>query len=157
MKKRKISQENRQFLPIWESLYFFTMQNSKLTCLICRDTISVLKEYNVRRHHESKHKDFKFLSKEQRTIKLNNYKTGLHEQQSTLRAAITNPLATIRSSYHIASIIAKRMKPFSDGEFAKECIETVVNEITPDNNRLFSKICLSRQTISRRIKDISDK
>ena len=33
----------------------------------------------------------------------------------------------LRSSYEVSRILARRMKPFSDGDFTKECIVTVVD------------------------------
>jgi len=38
----------------------------------------------------------------------------------------------------------------------KECLEAVVKDILPDKSELFSKISLSRQTVRRRINDISN-
>ena len=47
------------------------------------------------------------------------------------------------------------MKIFSDGKFLKECLEAVVKDILPDKIKLFSNLSLSRQTVSRRVNDIS--
>ena len=52
-------------------------------------------------------------------------------------------------------LIAKKMKPFSDGELLKDCLEAVIKDALPDKNKLFSSINLSRQTICCRIDDIS--
>lgn len=35
--------------------YFFTYFNNKAICLICHDSVAVLKEYNIKRHFDSKH------------------------------------------------------------------------------------------------------
>lgn len=48
------------------------------------------------------------------------------------------------------------MKTFSDGEFVKECLEAVAKDILPDKSKLFSNLSLSRQTVCRRINDISN-
>ena len=47
------------------------------------------------------------------------------------------------------------MKPFTDGEFVKECLLTVVNILCPDKRDLFGKISLSARTVTRRIEDLS--
>jgi hypothetical protein len=47
------------------------------------------------------------------------------------------------------------MKAFSDGEFVKKCIITAVKEICPEKEKEFQKISLSRQTVTRRIENIS--
>ena len=35
---------------------FFTDTENKAVCLLCQETIAVLKEFNLKRHHETKHK-----------------------------------------------------------------------------------------------------
>ena len=54
-KKRKVHEEGRIFQEKWELQYFCIIQNSKADCLICHISISVIKEYNVRRHYQNKH------------------------------------------------------------------------------------------------------
>ena len=53
IKKRKIEDESRVFQAKWTDLYFFTDFNKKPICLICKESISVLKEYNIKRHYET--------------------------------------------------------------------------------------------------------
>lgn len=40
------------------------MLNSKLMCLIFRETVPVFVEHNVKRHHETKHTEYVKFSKE---------------------------------------------------------------------------------------------
>ncbi|KAI6651125.1 General transcription factor II-I repeat domain-containing protein 2-like [Oopsacas minuta] len=47
------------------------------------------------------------------------------------------------------------MKPFTDGEFVKECLLNVVDIICPEKRDLFGKISLSARTVTRRIEDLS--
>ena len=54
-KNRKIDTEQRQFNDEWTRLYFMDTFNGKSVCLICRESLSVMKEYNCRRHYETKH------------------------------------------------------------------------------------------------------
>ncbi|KAE9521920.1 hypothetical protein AGLY_017727 [Aphis glycines] len=54
-KKRKIDSECRVFNK-WINQYFVIENKEKVICLVCRELISVLKEYNIKRHYESKHK-----------------------------------------------------------------------------------------------------
>lgn len=56
-KKRKIADEKRVFQEKWEDLYFVTEVHDTILCLICQQTIAVVKEYNIRRHYETMHKD----------------------------------------------------------------------------------------------------
>lgn len=54
-KKRKVGSECRSFNEEWGINYFFVQANDKTLCLICKDTVAVLKEHNMRRHYETKH------------------------------------------------------------------------------------------------------
>uniref|UniRef100_A0ABK0M383 Mediator of RNA polymerase II transcription subunit 25 n=1 Tax=Rattus norvegicus TaxID=10116 RepID=A0ABK0M383_RAT len=53
--KRKREGEGRVFREKWERDYFFVEVKSMPTCLICKKNVSVLKEYNLKRHYESQH------------------------------------------------------------------------------------------------------
>ncbi|XP_036354671.1 EPM2A-interacting protein 1-like [Octopus sinensis] len=132
------------------------MHNSKPTCLICKEKVSVVKEYNVRRHYETKHSEYAKFSKELKTRKLDSLKSELRNQQRLLNSSIHSSSDTVKASYSVAMIISKRMKSFSDGEFVKECLDAVVKDILPDKTKKFSNISLSRQTICRRVNDISN-
>ena len=50
-KKRKVDTESRTFQEKWTIDYFFTQINEKPVCLLCSESVSVMKEYNVRRHY----------------------------------------------------------------------------------------------------------
>ena len=56
-RKRKIADERRVFNEEWTSKYFFTDTENKAVCLLCQEMIAVLKEFNLKRHHETKHKN----------------------------------------------------------------------------------------------------
>ena len=55
-KKRKVKDENRYFNEKWKFDYFYTLIKGKAFCLLCLDSVSILKEYNIKRHYETKHK-----------------------------------------------------------------------------------------------------
>ena len=48
------------------------------------------------------------------------------------------------------------MKPFTDGDFVKDCLMAVVEVICPEKKKLFSNVSLSARTITRRIEDLSE-
>lgn len=154
-KKRKVLDENRKFNDHWEKDYFFTMQNSKLMCLICRQTVAVFKEHNVKRHHETKHIEYANFSKEVKSFKLTALKSLLKAQQTMFGSSLQQQSTIIKANYSVAMLIAKKMKPFSDGELVKNCLKAVIKDVLPDKSKLFSSISLSCQTISRRIDDVS--
>ncbi|KAL3886278.1 hypothetical protein ACJMK2_026285 [Sinanodonta woodiana] len=56
-RKRKIDDECRQFKKEWSLKYFFIKSGEKVLSAICNETVAVLKVYNMRRHHQSKHQE----------------------------------------------------------------------------------------------------
>ena len=56
----------------------------------------------------------------------------------------------------VAYNLAKRNKPFSDGEFIKQCIVEYASVMCPDVKSKFESISLSRRTVVRRIDLISN-
>ena len=55
-KKIKVDTEYRVFHKKWGEKYFFVeADNHTAHCLTCSESIAVLKEYNLRRHCETKH------------------------------------------------------------------------------------------------------
>ena len=77
MAKRKVDTENRGFQTRWESEYMFTEVAGKPVCLLCGESVAVLKEYNLRRHYETKHADKnKNMDMEQRLQKAEELKRG---------------------------------------------------------------------------------
>ena len=59
-----------------------------------------------------------------------------------------------RASGKVAQITAKSSRPFTDGDFVRECLQSIT-EICPENVSLFSKVPLSRMTIQRRVEDLA--
>ena len=55
--KRKINEEGQKFQEKWELNYFCIYIKNKILCMICNDTISVAKEYNIKRHYDTNHKE----------------------------------------------------------------------------------------------------
>lgn len=68
-KKRKISEENRSFQEKWTEQYLCIQSGGKALCLVCQETISVLKEYNIKRHYITKHKEYENMTGEARKEK----------------------------------------------------------------------------------------
>lgn len=76
--KRKREREGGVFREKWERAYFFVEVKSVPTCLICNKIVSVLKEYNLRRHYKSKHsKSYDQYTEQTRDAILDQLKKGL--------------------------------------------------------------------------------
>lgn len=78
--KRKIDQEGRVFQEKWERAYFFVEVQNIPTCLICKQSMSVSKEYNLRRHYQTNHsKHYDQYTERMRDEKLCELKKGLRK------------------------------------------------------------------------------
>lgn len=66
----------------------------------------------------------------------------------------TQENATI-ASYEVAQLIAQHGKAFSDGEFIKQCLTKVAGIMCPEKSQEFDSVSLSRNTVVRRIEDLS--
>ena len=54
--QRKLDQENRTFQSRWEEEYLFVEIKGKPMCLVCLETIAVMKDFNLCRHYNTLHK-----------------------------------------------------------------------------------------------------
>jgi hypothetical protein len=54
-KRRRVDSECRKFNESWLGNYFVKEHGNKVMCVICKDVIAVMKEYNIKRHYETKH------------------------------------------------------------------------------------------------------
>ena len=105
--------------------------SGKAVCLICCQSFNTLKLYNLRRHHEQKHDVIAKLNDSTRNTKLQLLKSNLQAQQNVFQKAASEDKAIVNASLRISQIIAKKMKPFLDGEFVKDCLLAAVEELAP--------------------------
>ena len=54
-KRRKVDKECLKFNKEWTKKFFFIEWKGKAPCLICRETVAVLKDFNINRHYETKY------------------------------------------------------------------------------------------------------
>jgi hypothetical protein len=128
----------------------------KPVCLICRESISAVKEYNFKRHYDTKHATkFASLQGQVCTDKLNFLKKSLKSQQSVFKEVSEDAESYVKAGYIIAQKIAKRSKPFSDGEFVKECLVAAAEVVCPNKADVFKNISLSRMTVTRRVEELT--
>ena len=166
-KKRKVSSENRIFNDEWTDNYAFILpsfMNAKPTCLICNEGVSAFKEYNIRRHHETKHANFKvaFPQKtEARKHKIEALKGAYAHSSRILVRSLTSQQKVTSASLKASWVLAKHNKPFADAEVFKEMMVTVLEEL--DTNKSMDgviesvkQMSLSARTAARRIEALSD-
>ena len=155
--KRKIDSECRVFKQQWTDDYFFVQCKEKAVCLICKETVSVFKEFNIRRHYETRHgEQCASLQGQVRRDEVTKLKCGLAAQQSTLLRQTQTNLASVRASFKVAKLIARCGKPFSDGEFVKKCWSAAAEEVCPDKKDVLNAVSLSASTVTRRIEEMGD-
>ena len=128
-------------------------------CLICLKTVSVLKEFNMRRHWEAEHRSSNFgsMSPAERKDAIDRLSGNLQKSTSFFRKQTAEADKIVRASYDVSRILARWMKPFSDGDFIKECHVTVVDSVCPEQRSVFETVSLSspHRTVRRRIEAMS--
>ena len=157
-KRRKIESENRGFHSEWTKNFFFVEHCGKPLCLLCETSLAVFKEYNVKRHYDSHHKDtYHNMPAELRELKIAELKRKLGQQKTlgffTSRSASNE--AAVSASYKVALLIAERCKPFQDAEFVKDCMLECAKTVCPKQEQKFKDISLSRKTVTSRISEMS--
>ena len=119
----------------WEKKYFFIKgKNEDSLCLICYQTVSE-KKGKLERHSFSKHKNYaqKYpLGSQSRTDKFNQLPRGLAQQQSVFKLQRGKTKALTVALNIVSWEIVRHMKPFTDGEFIKECMIKVAAQLFPD-------------------------
>ena len=156
-KKRKVDSERRVFKKEWTTKYFFTEVGSTAVCLICQKNVAVLKEYNIRRHFDTNHANYRSsLSTQQREVTSQRLVANFRIQQSSLFQQSAVHASITKASFLLAFKIAQASKPFSDGEFIKECMVETAGLLCPDTKSKYEQISLSRRTVTRRIEQIDE-
>ena len=156
-KKRKVDTEGRGFLKVWTSKYLFVEARGKPTCLVCGEQVAVFKDYNLNRHYETKHAaKYQHMSDEERARAADVLVAKLTKQQHCFTKLYASRDAATRASLLISHKIAKNSKPFSEGEFVKECLVDSAALLCPDKKEEFENVSLSRRTVTRRVEDIAE-
>ena len=157
-KKRKVDIERRAFNPAWKEKYIFMERFGQPNwCLICLKTVAVLKEFNMRRHWEAEHRASTFgsMSPAERKDAIDRLSGNLQKRTSFFRKQTAEADKRVRASYDVSRILARWMKPFSDGDFIKECHTAVVDSVCPEQRSVFETVSLSSRTVRRRIEEMS--
>ncbi|CAM1292725.1 Uncharacterised protein r2_g183 [Pycnogonum litorale] len=155
-KRRKVDSEGRRFQERWELQYFFTENRGNCVCLICKEAVALFKDFNVKRHYETKHATtYDKLTGSDRAEKVKQLQAALASQQRIFTRASESKENITKASYEVAMLIAKHGKPFTEGAFIKDCVMKMVENICPEKKQEFMNVCLARNTVARRVEDIS--
>ena len=149
MAKRKM--ENRSVQDRWEADFLFVNVKDRLVCLVCGANVTVTKEYNIRRHYETKHQDkYKDLDMEQKFQKVEEMKRSLVSRQTMFTKAKSQSEAAVKASFIVVAEIAKSARPFNEEEFVKKCMIKVCDVVCQDKRQAFLNVSLSRNTVADR-------
>ena len=159
-KRRKVDLEHRAFKASWTLQYFFEERRGKAQCLICMATVAVMKESNIRRHFETIHQRSKYAAMDEAGRQSAVAKLSSHLSKQSTAFALPKPGSTIteratRASFEVSLLIAKNMKPFTDGDFVKDCLLATADAMCPEQRSTFANVCLSARTVVRRIDEMS--
>ncbi|XP_069828996.1 zinc finger BED domain-containing protein 5-like [Dendropsophus ebraccatus] len=167
LKKRKVDTENRDFKSEWTDKYCFILTNAaqpKPLCLICNETVALIKSSNVKRHYETKHRSFEQnypLNSEIRAKKISSLTASYEASTKRLVSSLSQQEKTTEASLRVAWILGKHKKPFSDAEVVKECMVEVVGTMFEGKQReefqgKIKQIPLSDSMAARRTEIISE-
>ena len=134
-------------------------------CLICCEFVSVLKEYNVKRHYEKNHESFQKLyplGSSLRSSKVESLKAAYKKGNLILKQVVSQPERYTVASLKAVWLPTKKKRPFTDSETLKECMIVILNEVISDE-KVKSKVVASVQqvpmsdtTTSRRVTAIGE-
>ncbi|XP_076057518.1 general transcription factor II-I repeat domain-containing protein 2-like [Oratosquilla oratoria] len=157
-KKRKVDAEFRVFNEEWGVKYFFVeTKDQKASCVICSESVAVLKEYNLRRHYETKHlSTYSKFSGKLRSEKYESMKRCLETHRNLFTRKFAENESVIRTSCKIVHKMAERGKPFTDSNFIKECMMEAANDLCPEKAYLFGSISLSASSVVRRTEELGE-
>ena len=171
-KKRKIVQENRVFNEDWTTKYFLLSANEKQFVSYVREmsaclrsvffipvnvlgfTTVSLQEFNMKQHFTTTHPKHAEMSMDEKKREVSQLCASLEWQSMMFVKKSTECAANTRASYKVSLMIARHLKPFSDGEFIKLCMLAMVDAICPEKKDLISKVSLSRQTVAWHIEEM---
>ena len=138
--KHKRYEEICAFLDIWVDKYFFIEYKGLPKCLICKKELSINKDYNVRRHYLTKRTNYISLEGNNRTEAIEKFKKQNSQTISTFFTKKKEGEINVQASYIVSQKLAKYMKPFTEGEFIKECMIEVADLICQKKVMCFVKL-----------------
>ncbi|KAK3736838.1 hypothetical protein RRG08_000588 [Elysia crispata] len=128
-KKRKVDSEGRRFQERWKLEYFFTEIRNSCVCLICHETVAVFKEFNIRRHYQTKHSNYDNLTGYERSETLKQLEAVLSAQQSFFTTARESHENATKASYDVATLIASHCIPFTEDGLLSHDKDDVVDRV----------------------------
>ncbi|KAK1336736.1 hypothetical protein QTO34_002771 [Cnephaeus nilssonii] len=155
--KQKIEQESHTFQEKWERAYFFVEVKNVPMCLICKESLSVSKEYNLRCHYETNHsRNLVGYTEKMRDKKLSELKKRLKLEHDLLLNVNKITDAAMKCSYVLREKIARASKPLTDGAFIKECLLSAAEILCPEQRQVFANINLTGNIAEQHVANVTE-
>lgn len=144
--KIQLASSGREFQSWWTNEYGMINNGDKAVCVLCSKTV-VSRTFSVKRHYETNHaKIFEKEKEEQKEIIAQALKNK-NMQSAAIKRFVSNQSNVTASSFIISNVIAKRGKPFNDGDYVKEALLKCAPILFEDFD--------NKEKIIQRIKDLS--
>ncbi|XP_059530893.1 general transcription factor II-I repeat domain-containing protein 2A-like isoform X5 [Myotis daubentonii] len=134
-KQRKTEDENREFKVEWtETFAFIQNLNGLPTCLICQEKLAHNKKSNLERHFTTKHVSFstKYPVGDARKKAVEELQKSQEKSSSVFNYWMQSSNNVNIASFVVSQEIAKRGKPYTDGEYIKSCFINASEELFRD-------------------------
>ena len=76
-------------------------------------------------------------------------------QQAMFTKAKSQSEAAVKASFIVAAEIAKSSRPFTEGEFVKNCMIKVCDTVCPEKRQAFLNVSLSRNTVADHVRHLA--
>ncbi|GBP21821.1 SCAN domain-containing protein 3 [Eumeta japonica] len=163
-KKRRTEEEHREFDRDWtDSFAFICNSDGFPTCLICHEKLAHNKKSNLERHFNTKHTQFasKYPAGEERKKAVDELQKQIQQSSSMLSNWAQSTSNVNLASFAVSLEIAKKGKPFTDGEYVKDCFIRASEELfrdfknKPEILKKIKDLPLSAKTVQDRIAKMS--
>ncbi|GFT51329.1 SCAN domain-containing protein 3 [Trichonephila clavipes] len=163
-RERRTEEEHRELNRDWtKSFAFICNSDGPPTCLICDEKLAHNKKSNLERHFITKHTQF--ASKYPASEKQKKAVDELQKQKQQSSSVLSNWTQST-SNVNLASFaalleISKKGKPFTDGEYIKDCFIRASEELfrdfksKPETLKNIKDFPLSAKTVQDRIAKMS--
>lgn len=137
--------------------FFFIQDGQDVSCLYCFKRNDTAKKDRMRIHFNAyhKHETEGYTDAQKKELWLSKHREYLQNFQRKEKDILLHNLET--ASCRVAYQIAKRSKPFVDGEFVKACAIDMLKALNlPEAAAKIQKVPLSQTTIGRRMDQIAE-
>jgi hypothetical protein len=104
-KRKKVDAENRQFQHNWAENYYFILNKGLPVSLLCNKSVSVNKEYNLKRPFTSRHAVHQKIDGQLRKDEIQKLKANLDIQQQMFNKQRSQHHSIVKASFVVSEKI----------------------------------------------------